>query len=55
MFDEPIDELLQRAAHGDEGAQERVDEWIATQLGDLPTVAPTSAQASTPRKAVPPG
>lgn len=55
MFDEPIDELLQRAAHGDEGAQERVDEWIATQLGDLLPVAPARAQGILPRKAASPG
>lgn len=43
MSGDQIDELLQRAADGDNEAQARVDAWIAEALGPVCATAPMEA------------
>lgn len=40
MTDEQIEDLLQRAADGDNEAQAKVDAWIAEALGPVCATAP---------------
>lgn len=45
MTDEHIEELLKRAADGDNEAQAKVDAWIAEALGPVCATAPIDCDA----------